>query len=59
VYDVIGRRVVELANGELHAGRHVLHFDGAGLPTGLYVVRASVSGAGYTQVLTERITLVP
>ena len=40
-FDALGRRVAVLHDGPLDAGdAHALAFDGAGLPAGLYVVRA-------------------
>ncbi len=54
VYDVLGRRVAVLAEGPLNAGTHRFALDGAGLPTGVYVVRAE----GGAEPLVRRITLV-
>ena len=39
VYDVLGREVAVLAEGVLPPGEHALTLDGAGLPSGLYLVR--------------------
>ena len=39
VYDIRGRLVHEIVNGELAAGHHVARFDGAGLPSGMYLYR--------------------
>ena len=39
VYDVLGREVAVLADGVLPPGEHALTLDGAGLPSGLYLVR--------------------
>src|SRR5690606_4658367 len=51
VYDLLGRRVAELADGPFAAGRHVAVLDGRGLASGVYLVRAVMemegrSGAG-------------
>ena len=55
VLDLLGRRVGVLHRGVLAAGRHELAFDGAGVPPGLYVVRAQVGD----QVLpVRRFTVV-
>lgn len=40
VFDALGREVVRLHAGHLEPGTYPLSFDGEGLPTGLYVVRA-------------------
>ena len=53
VYDVLGRRVALLHDGPLTAGSHALALDGAGLPSGIYVVRVTGRGLG----LTQRVTL--
>lgn len=39
VYDITGRLVQELVNGELAAGHHAAQFDGAVLPSGMYLYR--------------------
>ncbi len=39
IYDLEGRRMIELANGHFQAGSHWLTFDAAGLPSGIYIVR--------------------
>jgi hypothetical protein len=54
VFDVLGRRVAVLHDGPLAAGpEHHFTFHAAGLPSGLYVVRAS--GEGFTSA--RRVTL--
>jgi hypothetical protein len=53
VYDVLGREVAVLAEGEREAGRHAAVFDGHDLAAGVYVVRLTAG----TQVQTQRITL--
>ena len=55
VLDLLGRRVAALHDGPLEAGDHVLGFDAAAVPPGLYVVRARVAGE---QILTRRFTVV-
>lgn len=37
VHDMLGRRVVLLVDGELDAGGHVVRFDAASLPAGMYL----------------------
>ena len=44
VYDLLGRQVAELVNGNYEAGRHVAHWDGANaygqdVASGIYLVR--------------------
>ena len=54
VYDVLGREVAVLHDGPLAAGEHAFAFDGRGLPSGVYVVRATSGGLS----LTQRVTLL-
>ncbi len=55
VYDVLGREVAVLVNGEVEAGRHTATWDATDLPSGLYLVRLTTdSGA----VETQRLALV-
>ncbi len=44
VYDIQGRLVRELTPGMLAAGHHTLEFDGAALPSGVYLYRLSAPG---------------
>ncbi|HLA63976.1 MAG TPA: T9SS type A sorting domain-containing protein [Rhodothermales bacterium] len=54
VYDALGRRVFGLLEGRRGAGTHTLALDTAGLPAGLYVVRAAAGGASVTRRLVVR-----
>ena len=54
VYDVLGREVAVLLDGEVRAGAQTVRFDGAGLPSGVYLVRLTVG----KHVATQRLTLV-
>ncbi|MEM1043864.1 MAG: right-handed parallel beta-helix repeat-containing protein [Bacteroidota bacterium] len=58
VFDVLGRRVARLHAGPLSGGTHRFELSAAGLPSGVYLVRAEGGPAGDAQALTERITLV-
>ena len=44
VYDVTGRTVASLLNRELTSGRHTVSFNGADLPSGVYLYRLTTSG---------------
>jgi hypothetical protein len=44
VYDLLGREVAVLVNGELDPGEHTVQFDGARLASGLYVCRMTAGG---------------
>jgi hypothetical protein len=48
VYDVQGRLVRDLAAGVLAAGHHTLAFDGAALPSGVYLYRLTAPGFSAT-----------
>ncbi len=52
VFDAIGRSVAVLADGVQPAGRHSVHFDASGLPSGLYVYRLQAGGAPLTKKMT-------
>lgn len=54
VFDALGREVVQLHEGALGAGTYALRFDGANLPPGLYLVRAT-DGRGTT--VTRSVSL--
>ena len=49
LYDLRGHAVRQLMNGDLSAGSHALMIDGAGLSTGIYVVRVWVNDAMQVQ----------
>ncbi len=58
VYDVLGREVVRLAEGAYAAGEHEVAFDGARLPSGVYVVRVEAAGNKRAFTQTQRVTLL-
>ena len=39
MYDLAGRRIMELASGSRQAGLHTVMVDGAGLASGIYMIR--------------------
>lgn len=54
VFDITGRRVAELARGELDSGSHRRAFDGTNLATGLYFVRFRAG----SQIMTSKLLLL-
>ncbi len=44
IYNVLGQSVATLVNGTLQAGRHTVVFNGANLPSGLYIYKLQVNG---------------
>ena len=58
VYDVVGREVARLAEGEMGAGFHRATFDGSRLASGLYLYRLTARGAEGAFAETGRMTLV-
>ncbi len=52
VFDVLGREVARLVDGEVEAGRHEAVLGGSGLPSGVYLVRLTAGGTTQTQRLT-------
>jgi hypothetical protein len=54
LYDPLGRRVAVLRDGSFEAGSHVIELDGAGLPSGVYSMKA----IGETFTATRRAVLL-
>ena len=54
VYDLLGRRVSVLAEGDVAAGRHEARLDARALAPGVYVVRMAAG----TFAATQRVTVV-
>lgn len=52
VYDLIGREVAVLADGNFPSGSHQVRFDATGLSSGLYVVRLSTSSTSTIHTIT-------
>ena len=52
VYDVLGRRVAVLVEGERPAGRHVVQFRGESLSSGVYLVRMQAGAFSQVRYLT-------
>ncbi|NNF57115.1 MAG: T9SS type A sorting domain-containing protein, partial [Rhodothermaceae bacterium] len=55
VYDAVGHEVARLVDGPVGAGYHEVSFDGARLPSGVYIVRLTI-GSSFAQ--TRRLTLL-
>lgn len=59
VFDVLGRKVTELVNGTMQAGRHEVVFDAGRLSSGVYVYRLQVeSPEDGLKVFTRKLTLL-
>lgn len=59
LFDVAGRRVALLHEGPLAAGTRTFRFEGTGLGSGTYIVRAQlVPEGGSVQTFIRRLTLV-
>ncbi|MFQ5570129.1 MAG: T9SS type A sorting domain-containing protein [Rhodothermales bacterium] len=54
VYDMLGREVARLVDGEVSAGVHEVTLRAEALPTGVYLVRMEAQG----QVQVQRVTLM-
>jgi hypothetical protein len=54
VFDLMGRRVALLVDGEQRAGSQFVNFDAASLSSGVYVYRLTAAG----QTITRKMTLV-
>lgn len=55
VYDMLGRRVAQLVDGWIDAGRHRVRFDGSSLASGVYVYRLETAGS---PTVSRTMTLV-
>ncbi|WP_456425181.1 SdrD B-like domain-containing protein [Rhodocaloribacter sp.] len=51
VYDVLGRRVMTLANGRYEPGRYSVTFDGQGLSSGMYFYRLITDRQSFTKTM--------
>jgi hypothetical protein len=59
VFDITGRIVTELANGNMNAGNYEMNFDGTGISSGVYFYRLDVTGdAGLSFSETKKMILV-
>ncbi len=51
VYDLLGRKIVTLYDGRLHAGSHTVEFKGNSLASGVYMCRLSTRSGTMTRKL--------
>ena len=51
VFDLLGREVITLVDGELPAGAHTVNWNATNLPSGLYLCRMEASGFTQTRKL--------
>jgi hypothetical protein len=61
VFNVLGQRVVTLADGVLPAGSHQVHFNAAAYASGVYFYRiesSPVVGRGTAEVATGKLLLL-
>lgn len=55
VFDVLGRKVITLINGEvIQPGRYNINFDARSLASGMYIYRLVIG----SEVLTKKMTLI-
>lgn len=58
VYDLTGREVVTLVNGELEGGYYSARFDGTNISSGIYFYRFSAVNADQNFTETKRLILI-
>jgi hypothetical protein len=51
VYDLLGREVAALVDGEMGAGKYTASFDGAGRASGVYFYRFTAGGFSETKAM--------
>lgn len=54
VYNSLGLKVAEIADGQFNAGKHIIQFDGTRLASGLYIYKLST----IDQTITKKMLLV-
>ncbi len=54
VFDMLGRQVAELVNGQVEAGYHQVNFDARNLASGMYIYRLQAGNS----VITKKLTLI-
>ncbi|MEX2410671.1 MAG: T9SS type A sorting domain-containing protein, partial [Candidatus Paceibacterota bacterium] len=54
VYDIVGRKVATLVDGQLNSGFHSITFDGSGLASGVYLYRIVTDEI----VITKKMLLI-
>ncbi len=51
IYDVLGRQVRVLVDGQIPAGTHEMAFEAGGLPSGTYLVRLETPAGSFVQTM--------
>jgi len=54
VFDILGRRVAELLNEPMEAGRYTINFNASNLASGMYIYRLQTGNT----VITRKLTLI-
>lgn len=54
VYDMLGRNVATLVDGQVSAGRHTVNFDARNLSSGVYLYRLQAG----SQIMTRKLTIL-
>lgn len=59
VFDVNGKKINELENGEKNSGFHLIKFDGSNLPSGIYFYQIEINGLkSPKQLITKMMLLI-
>jgi hypothetical protein len=58
IYDILGREVKQLINGNIKQGVHTLQFNGSSLASGIYIYKISAISGSKSFEMVKKMTLI-